>query len=169
METIICPFFFSFFFFFTQFTFMRHRYPRCPSILSLIFRTSLSYQSLSNNLGVYNFHNVPHDHGTGCSKQQWISSLSVVAYAFLSRNVGLSPHSTWISTVITRHSSTTGHLLTHKFENRHLPSMFLQLHWGHGILTCRTADKKAADSQYWMTYSGDSIVRQQSPQSWRWC
>lgn len=38
-------------------------------------------QGSSKNLEVYYFHNVPHDHGTGCSKQQWISSLSGVAYA----------------------------------------------------------------------------------------
>lgn len=75
-----------------------------PSSSDLPYVTG--YQSSSNSLGHYNFYNVPRDHGTRCSKGQWISSLSVVAYAFLSRNVGLSPHSTWISTVITRHSTT---------------------------------------------------------------
>lgn len=52
-------------------------------IFSSDFPNLTSKKSSVKNLEVYYFHPVPHDHGTGCSKQQWISSLSVVVYAIL--------------------------------------------------------------------------------------
>lgn len=52
-----------------------------PSSPDLPYVTS--NQSSSKDFEVYYFHTVPHDHGTGCRKQQWISSLSGDAYATL--------------------------------------------------------------------------------------